>query len=558
MRASRDGESHGSVIGRPHPSFQISVSQSFVTLLAFSVMLEMCNSVARCGDLRRQAEGAGLTIYLAPGAATERHGENAIGADTVPGTGQHGRSCTRERLGIHHLGRRDGCADRLAELVGDVPRPAGNLAAQPADRAPHPGHVAIRDVAGLGPGPGFFYNDAYRPMTLGAKHPWALGRPASEVWAEIWQDIGPRAEARAATGDATWDEGLLLFLERSGYPEETYHTFSYSPLPDDDGEIGGMLCVVTEDTERVIGERRLGTLRGWPRNLPRCAPSPTSARAIATRARDQPARPAVHAHLAVRPEGDTRAWPADRHRRRPCRRAATARLPPLAHSVWPAHRILRGTIHDGRWTSCHLLRSRPVPGTGRRIWRWRCRSSSRDRPPGGHVLVAGINPYRPLTTYAGFVDLVAAQIASGLASARAYEAERQRAEALAEIDRAKTAFFSNVSHEFRTPLTLMLGPLEEEIAGRDAGRHAALAMVHRNGLRLLRLVNTLLDFSRIEAGRVRASLPAHRPRAVHRRAGQQFPLGLRARRPALWSSNARRWRSRCTSIADMWERSCSI
>ena len=64
------------------------------------------------------------------------------------------------------------------------------------------------------------------------------------------------------TGQATWDEALLLFLERSGYPEETYHTFSYSPLPDDGGKIEeGMLCVVTEETDRVIGERRVSTLR---------------------------------------------------------------------------------------------------------------------------------------------------------------------------------------------------------------------------------------------------------------------------------------------------------
>ncbi len=111
-----------------------------------------------------------------------------------------------------------------------------------------------------GPELTYFYNDAYTP-TLGIKHSWALGSPASRVWAEIWPDIGPRIESVLRSGEATWDEGLLLFLERSGYPEETYHTFSYSPLADDTGAVSGMLCVVTEETERLIGERRLKTLR---------------------------------------------------------------------------------------------------------------------------------------------------------------------------------------------------------------------------------------------------------------------------------------------------------
>jgi hypothetical protein len=114
---------------------------------------------------------------------------------------------------------------------------------------------------GWGPKLTFFYNDAYARMTLGKKHPWALGKQASEVWAEIWPDIGPRIEHVLATGEATWDEGLLLFLERSGFPEETYHTFSYSALHEDDGAIGGMFCVVTEETDRVIGERRMNLLR---------------------------------------------------------------------------------------------------------------------------------------------------------------------------------------------------------------------------------------------------------------------------------------------------------
>lgn len=112
-----------------------------------------------------------------------------------------------------------------------------------------------------GPQLTFFCNAAYRDDTLGQKYPWALGRPARQVWAEIWDDIGPRIEGVLATGQATWDKGLLLILERSGYPEETYHTFSYSPLRDDHGVVVGMLCVVTEDTDRVIGERRMATLR---------------------------------------------------------------------------------------------------------------------------------------------------------------------------------------------------------------------------------------------------------------------------------------------------------
>jgi hypothetical protein len=120
---------------------------------------------------------------------------------------------------------------------------------------------------GWGPDLAFFYNDAYRP-TLGVKHEWALGASAREVWREIWPDIGPRIEHVLSSGEATWDEGLLLFLERSGYPEETYHTFSYSPLADDTDKVVGMLCVVTEETERIIAARRLTCLRELAAEIP--------------------------------------------------------------------------------------------------------------------------------------------------------------------------------------------------------------------------------------------------------------------------------------------------
>ena len=110
-----------------------------------------------------------------------------------------------------------------------------------------------------GPELTFFCNDAYLP-TVGIKRDWVLGARSDKVWEEIWPDIGPRIEQVLEFGQATWDEALLLFLERSGFTEETYHTFSYSPIYDDRSRIAGMLCVVTEVTERVIGERRLRML----------------------------------------------------------------------------------------------------------------------------------------------------------------------------------------------------------------------------------------------------------------------------------------------------------
>ena len=111
-----------------------------------------------------------------------------------------------------------------------------------------------------GPELTFFCNDAYLP-TVGIKREWVLGARSDKVWEEIWPDIGPRIAQVLELGEATWDEALLLFLDRSGFPEETYHTFSYSPVYDDQSRIAGMLCVVTEVTERVIGERRLRVLR---------------------------------------------------------------------------------------------------------------------------------------------------------------------------------------------------------------------------------------------------------------------------------------------------------
>jgi signal transduction histidine kinase/DNA-binding response OmpR family regulator len=357
-----------------------------------------------------------------------------------------------------------------------------------------------------GPELTFFCNDAYRRDTLGRKYPWALGRPISEVWAEIWPEIAPRIDHVMATGEATWDEALLLFLERSGYREETYHTFSYSPLMDDDGKVVGMLCVVSEDTERVIGARQMATVRDL------------GARVTALRSEEE-VLAAVSSQLAA----DRRSMPWGlvylfEGNGSTALLSASAGVPaghPVAVPVvdvaapdaaWPVPDVLQGQtvlvedvperfgadVPTGAWPE-PPLRALAVP----------LRQQDDARPAG--FVVAALNRYRALDAdYQGFVELLADQISSALAGARAYQEERERAERLLELDRAKTEFFTNVSHEFRTPLTLLLGPAEDALADDmrrlDPVQRERMELVRRNGERLLRLVNTLLDFSRLEDG----------------------------------------------------------
>ena len=102
---------------------------------------------------------------------------------------------------------------------------------------------------------GFLYNDPYAEI-LGAKHPQALGRRFGEVWAEIWPDIGPLIEA-AMTGRATYRENLPLVMNRKGFDEQTWFTFSYSPVRDESGAVTGMFCACVETTKQVLAERRL-------------------------------------------------------------------------------------------------------------------------------------------------------------------------------------------------------------------------------------------------------------------------------------------------------------
>ncbi|MEA2559991.1 MAG: hypothetical protein QOH06_1495 [Acidobacteriota bacterium] len=359
------------------------------------------------------------------------------------------------------------------------------------------------------------YNDGYIHV-LGGKHPEAMGQHGNVSWAEIWDVVGPIYERVMTTGESSFFSDLLLVMERNRYVEETYFTFSYSPVLDEQGGVGGNLIICTETTEQVVGERRLRTLRDLGARaaegknaVDACA---IAAETLAANLWDVPF--ACIYLLDGLPDGEPRLGLAGS-----AGVEAGCPVSPKALQVveagsegWSFAEVIR----TSRICSVDDLASRfsEVPASP---WKDPTRSAlvlplatpGQEQPTG--VLVAGVNPRRTLDeSYRSFYQLAAGQIAAAIADARAYEEERRRAEALAELDRAKTTFFSNVSHEFRTPLTLLLGPLEDSLNDFDEGtsllpaHRERVETAHRNALRLLKLVNTLLDFARIEAGRIQA------------------------------------------------------
>jgi signal transduction histidine kinase len=340
------------------------------------------------------------------------------------------------------------------------------------------------------------YNDAYTGL-IGAKHPGALSRSIKETQAESWDIIGPMIRDVMATGTPNWVPAQRLAVNRAGYDEEAYFSLSYSAVEDDEGRIRGMLCVCSEVTAQILVERRLKLQRDIAARVGEVR----STAAICHDIGDAIAGCAWDIPFALLYLREAEGF----------RLAAAAGLPPghpgMAERLWPLGRAAAGetviledaaarigTFRGGPFSQpVQTALALPLAGTG-------------GAEPLG-VLVCGANPGRGLDEgYRGFYDLLAGQVAAAIRNAEAYEDERRRAQALAELDRAKTRFFANVSHEFRTPLTLLLGPVEDLLARPGLGpeMREELAMVRRNALRLLRLVNSLLDFARVEAGRAEA------------------------------------------------------
>ena len=343
------------------------------------------------------------------------------------------------------------------------------------------------------------YNDGYIPI-LGDRHPAALGSACADVWWDIWDVIYPLLDGVVTTGKATWFDDMKLMLVNDGRRRERYFTFTFSPIIGRGGAIRGVYCAVSETTERVLSDRRLRTLGTLAAALMDAQSVDTALNTLIDVCARHPADlpfAAVYAgdkadsrvRLRGATPGATAAMPEAlaTFTDRGFVEADSVRVVPELPALLPQ---LVTSLGDDSPEQALVI---TLSGTG---------DAATNGSPTA-ALVLGLSRYRPLDDqYRGFCRLVADQVSATMANATAFQGERRRAESLAQLDRAKTTFLANVSHEFRTPLTLMLGPLDDALASlsSDDALNDRLRIVQRNGQRLLRLVNGLLDFSRIEAG----------------------------------------------------------
>jgi signal transduction histidine kinase len=361
---------------------------------------------------------------------------------------------------------------------------------------------------GLGPELIYFYNDAFIPLAGPSRHPHGLGVPVAVAWKEIWQQIlEPRFKVTLETGVPTGEADLLMPLERTGYLEETFITFSFAALRDSDSRPTGIFCTAIETTARVIADRQLTCLRALAEQGTLAETPEGACQAAVTTLQANP-RDLPFALLYLVDRGS-----------RCARLAGTVGIPretdvvPTVVDLTSAEDPWQLSVVAATRTAACLENVQALIGAalkGRELIpasAFALPIASRGDPDLAAILVAGVNPMRPLEESRTFHTLLAGHLETAIANARAKQYARERAQALAEIDRAKTLFFSNISHELRTPLTLLLAPLDEALTrGKlDATDREALELARRGGTRLLKLVNSLLEFSRIEAGRIEAA-----------------------------------------------------
>ena len=352
------------------------------------------------------------------------------------------------------------------------------------------------------------YNDGYR-VICGEKHPRSMGQNFSECWRDAWPVIGA-AHDSALAGNTAFLENQHIFLERHGYTEECFFTFSFSPIRDETGHLAGLFHPVIETTPNMLSERRTRTLRDLASGVSN-AKSVEEAFTLSADALSEFPLDLPFLLIYLLDETEQQARLVAATGLAPGANGAPEIVPLNApdRAAWPLGDVFRAgeaKLVDDVAPRFGSFSVGPYPEPIASVILLPIMTPGAEKPMA--VVIAGVSPrLKSNEMYVGFHDLLSGAITTAVANADAYDAERRRAEAFAKIDRAKTEFFSNVSHEFRTPLTLMLGPLEDALAGVDlpATERERIDVAHRNSLRLLKLVNSLLDFSRIEAGRAQAS-----------------------------------------------------
>jgi PAS domain S-box-containing protein len=357
-------------------------------------------------------------------------------------------------------------------------------------------------------GPEFIqiYNVGYR-VICGASHPRALGEPFTATWVSAWPVIG-EAFYKGLAGETSFLENQRIFIERNGYLEETFFTFSFSPIRDENGEVAGLFHPVTETSATMLNDRRARALGNIATNVTHAETVQEAAQLIlnslAEYQRDLP-----FLMLYEYSEGDQKVRCLGNTGGAALSQVAVEEMA-ITSAKWPFSEVLdtaQTKLVTNVETNFGIIPCGEYPESTSEAFVMPIKASGRDRPVGFAVI--GLSTRLAFDqSYRSFLETLVSSISGELNNARAYEEKQRKADELAALDRAKTAFFSNVSHEFRTPLTLMLGPLEaslkDQIAPLSPAQRERQELTFRNALRLLKLVNTLLDFSRIQAGRIDA------------------------------------------------------
>jgi signal transduction histidine kinase len=354
-------------------------------------------------------------------------------------------------------------------------------------------------------------NDGYWPI-CGEIYEQVMGANYRESWKSAWSAIGETFES-AFSGKTSFLENQRMFLARNGFLEETFFTFSHSPIRDDTGQIVGLFHPVTETTGRILAERRSKAVR----ELSIVMSSAKNVDDVYHKAGMSLADSAYDISFAAIYEIDESGSFAILRSKHGIKEGAELLPEKIAldgTDHWDLHE-LKNNSHplriDDAASKIGKILGQEYPEVLERVCLQPLNRPGSQSVAG--VLILGASPRLPFDDlYQDFFNLLTSSISLALTNAQAFEQERKRAEELAALDLAKTTFFSNISHEFRTPLTLILAPVEELLAEARKSSVASnsldierLDIVHRNSLRLLKLVNTLLDFSRIESGRFQAS-----------------------------------------------------